>query len=263
MPRFASEPAPLGLETAAVYCPDPDAAGVGGDWFKARALPGGRVLLAIGDARGHGLEAVTLMAKLRYALAALAYTDEPVEKLTAWLNHVACDDGRESTAIVARFHPAESLPRWVCTGHPQPVPVRGGSGRLLQHPCSGPGLQLAVVPGKSYPAVETTLSPGDVVLMYTDGLVERRGSDLDTDTARLLRVAERLARGGNTRPRRPGALRAGRRAGHGLCAPDRRRDAAPRALPARADGAARRAWALTPADGTSPPTGRPGRAGGH
>ncbi|MFE6751984.1 PP2C family protein-serine/threonine phosphatase [Streptomyces sp. NPDC057684] len=198
LPRFANEPAPLGLETAAVYCPDPDAAGVGGDWFKARALPGGRVLLAIGDARGHGLEAVTLMAKLRYALAAVAYTDEPVEKLTAWLNHVACDDGRESTAIVARFHPAESLPRWVCTGHPQPVQVRGGSGRLLQHPCSGPGLQLGVVPGESYPAVETTLSPGDVVLMCTDGLVERRGSDLDTDTARLLRVAERLARGGIT-----------------------------------------------------------------
>ncbi|MFF1395171.1 PP2C family protein-serine/threonine phosphatase [Streptomyces sp. NPDC058287] len=210
VPRFANELAPLGLETAAVYCPDPDAAGVGGDWFKARALPSGRVLLAIGDARGHGLEAVTLMAKLRYALAGLAYTDEPVEKLTAWLNQVACDDGRESTAtaIVARFHPAESLLRWVCAGHPQPVLVRGGRALLLQHPPSGPGLQLGVVPGESYAATETTLSPGDVVLMYTDGLVERRGSDLDTDLARLLRVAERLARGGIT-PGRDGLERYG------------------------------------------------------
>ncbi|MCX5441828.1 serine/threonine-protein phosphatase [Streptomyces sp. NBC_00056] len=200
VPRFANELAPLGLDTAAVYCPDPEAAGVGGDWFKARVLPSGRALLAIGDARGHGLEAVTLMAKLRYALAGLAYTDEPVEKLTAWLNHVACDDGPESTAtaIVARFHPATSLLRWVCAGHPRPVLVRGGSARLLSYPPDGPGLPLGVVPGATYTATETTLSPGDVVLMYTDGLVERRGSDLDTDMARLLRVAERLARGGIT-----------------------------------------------------------------
>lgn len=76
--------------------------------------------------------------------------------------------------------------------------MRGGSARLLSYPPDGPGLPLGVVPGATYTATETTLSPGDVVLMYTDGLVERRGSDLDTDMARLLRVAERLTRGGIT-----------------------------------------------------------------
>lgn len=156
VPRFANPLAPLGLEAAAVYHPDPGAAGVGGDWFKARVLPNGRALLAIGDARGHGVEAVTLMAKLRYALAGLAYTEEPVEKLTTWLNQVACDDGPESTAtaIVARYRPGASLLRWTCAGHPPPVLVRGTRVHPLPDPPGGPGLPLGVVPGESYRAAE-------------------------------------------------------------------------------------------------------------
>ncbi|MEU6479626.1 PP2C family protein-serine/threonine phosphatase [Streptomyces sp. NPDC047017] len=198
LPGFPAELAEHGIEAAAVYRPEGRTARVGGDWYKTRVLPSGKLLVALGDARGHGLDAVTLMAKLRYALAGLAYTGEPVERLTAWLNTVACDDGEESTAtaVIARYHPARGLLRWTCAGHPPPVLVRDGRPRLLDPPPGGPGLPLGVLPEAVYTAAETVLRPGDIVLLYSDGLIERRDSDLDRDSARLLRTVEACAGAG-------------------------------------------------------------------
>lgn len=192
LPHFQDELDTYGLEAAAVYRPDAPGAGVGGDWYKARGLPDGRLLLALGDARGHGLEAVTLMAKLRYALAGLAYTSESVERLTQWLNEVACADARESTAtaIIARYHPERTLLRWTCAGHPRPVLLRDGRAAQLPAPAGGPGLTLGVLPGAAYNATETKLETGDIVLMYSDGLTERRPADPDQDTLRFLGAAE-------------------------------------------------------------------------
>ncbi|WP_328950899.1 serine/threonine-protein phosphatase [Streptomyces sp. NBC_00184] len=192
LPHFQDELDAHGLEAAAVYRPDARGAGVGGDWYKARELPDGRLLIALGDARGHGLEAVTLMAKLRYALAGLAYTGEPVERLTRWLNEVACADGNESTAtaIIARYHPERALLRWTCAGHPRPVLVRDGHATQLFTPDDGPGLSLGVLPGTDYTAADTPLEVGDIVLMYSDGLTERRPSDPDQDTRRFLEATE-------------------------------------------------------------------------
>ncbi|MEU3399566.1 PP2C family protein-serine/threonine phosphatase [Streptomyces filamentosus] len=196
LPRPPGALTPYGIDTAAVYRPDPTGSGVGGDWYKARRLPGGRLLLALGDARGHGLEAVTLMAKLRYALAGLAYTDAPVESLTHWLNDMACDDGIESTAtaVIARYHPELGVLRWTCAGHPLPVLLRAGRAALLPAPPGGPGLTLGVLPGRTYAAAETPLAQDDIVLLYSDGLVERRDTDPDEDTARLLEAAEQVLR---------------------------------------------------------------------
>lgn len=195
LPGFPAELARHGIEAAAVYRPEARAARVGGDWYKTRILPNGKVLIALGDARGHGLDAVTLMAKLRYALGGLAYTGELVERLTGWLNAVACDDGAESTAtaVIALYHPDLGLLRWTCAGHPLPVLVRGRRACLLDPPPGGPGLPLGVLPGEVYAAAETFFRPGDVVLLYSDGLIERRGSDLDRDCSRLLAVAEACA----------------------------------------------------------------------
>ncbi|MEU5001728.1 PP2C family protein-serine/threonine phosphatase [Streptomyces sp. NPDC021622] len=197
LPRFAGELASYGLDAVAVYRPDATGSGVGGDWYKARGLPGGRILLALGDARGHGLYAVTLMAKLRYALGGLAYTEAPVEQLTRWLNEVACDDGTESTAtaVIARYHPERSLLRWTCAGHPRPVLLRDGRATQLPAPEGGPGVTLGVMPGISYTAVETFLDDTDIVLLYSDGLIERRDTDPDEDTTRLLNEAENCLRG--------------------------------------------------------------------
>ncbi|MFL4909024.1 PP2C family protein-serine/threonine phosphatase [Streptomyces sp. MMS24-I2-30] len=198
LPGFPAELARHGVEAAAVYRPEARAARVGGDWYKTRILPNGKVLIALGDARGHGLDAVTLMAKLRYALAGLAYTGKSVERLTGWLNVVACDDGAESTAtaVVAGYHLGRGLLRWTCAGHPLPVLVRDGRARMLDPPPGGPGLPLGVLPREVYRAAETFLRPGDVVLMYSDGLIERRGSDLDRDSSRLLRAVDTCVGGG-------------------------------------------------------------------
>ncbi|MGW5931596.1 PP2C family protein-serine/threonine phosphatase [Streptomyces anulatus] len=192
LPHFQDELDAFGLEAAAVYRPDAREAGVGGDWYKARELPDGRLLIALGDARGHGLEAATLMAKLRYALAGLAYTEEPVERLTQWLNEVACADGDESTAtaVIARYHPERSLLRWTCAGHPRPVLVRGGRATQLPAPDGGPGISLGVLPDVTYTAAETPLEVDDIVLMYSDGLIERRPTDPDQDMDRFLEAAE-------------------------------------------------------------------------
>ncbi|WP_229851355.1 PP2C family protein-serine/threonine phosphatase [Streptomyces roseolus] len=196
LPRSPGGLASYGIDTAVVYRPDSTRSGVGGDWYKARGLPAGRLLLALGDARGHGLDAVTLMAKLRYALAGLAYTDAPVEQLTHWLNDLACDDGIESTAtaIIARYHPERRVLRWTCAGHPLPVLLRDGRATTLPAPPGGPGLTLGVLSDQPYAASETPLAEDDIVLLYSDGLTERRDSDPDRDTARLLDAAGDLLR---------------------------------------------------------------------
>ncbi|MFI0239867.1 PP2C family protein-serine/threonine phosphatase [Streptomyces sp. NPDC016845] len=192
LPHFQDELAAFGLDAAAVYRPDAREAGVGGDWYKARKTPDGHPLIALGDARGHGLEAATLMAKLRYALAGLAYTEQPVERLTHWLNEVACADGTESTAtaIIARYHPEDALLRWTCAGHPRPVLLRDGRAAQLPDPDGGPGLTLGVLCDTEYTAATATLRIGDIVLMYSDGLTERRGSDPGLDTRRFLDAAQ-------------------------------------------------------------------------
>ncbi|MFD6417711.1 PP2C family protein-serine/threonine phosphatase [Streptomyces sp. NPDC060194] len=196
LPHLHRESVASGLETAAVYRPDARDAGVGGDWYKARDLPGGDLLVALGDARGHGLEATTLMAKLRYALAGLSYTGEPVERLTAWLNEVACADGDESTAtaVVASFDPVRSSLRWTCAGHPRPVLLRGGRATQLPLADGGPGLPLGVLSGADYAAAVAPLHVGDIVLLYSDGLTERRDGDPDQDTDRLLGAVARSVR---------------------------------------------------------------------
>lgn len=206
LPHFHDELAAYGLQAAAVYRPDAREAGVGGDWYKARKLPDGRLLVALGDARGHGLSAVTLMAKLRYALAGLAYTERPVEQLTYWLNETACADGTESTAtgVIASYHPERQLLRWVSAGHPTPVLVRDGRATSLPAPPGGPGLPLGVLTGASYTADETPLRIGDIVLIYSDGLTERRGGDPDLDTLRFLDAAETSLRTAAPGPAREG-----------------------------------------------------------
>ncbi|MFF4341932.1 PP2C family protein-serine/threonine phosphatase [Kitasatospora sp. NPDC001540] len=166
----------LGVSTAVAYRPAEGR--VGGDWFKVRQLPDGPLLFAVGDARGHGLDAVALMSMLRHALAGLAFTGALVESLGGWLNRIACDEGDEATAtaVVSRYYPDRHLLRWICAGHPPPVLLRACRATLLE-PETGP--PLGVLPDAAYRAVETPVRPGDTVLLYTDGLVERRDQDLD------------------------------------------------------------------------------------
>ena len=161
---------------------------IGGDWYTVREMPDGDVLVAIGDAAGHGLEATALMARVRSGLGGLSYTGARSGRLTAWLNELVLFDQQQetATAIIGHFDPRSRELRWSCAGHPRPVLVRDGTATLLD---GTTGTLLGAVRERDYPETVTRLRPGDLLLFYTDGLVERRGADIDDGIAALVRAA--------------------------------------------------------------------------
>ncbi|MFD9568662.1 PP2C family protein-serine/threonine phosphatase [Streptomyces sp. NPDC059982] len=177
LPTLSAELAESGLSVATAYLPAESEA-VGGDWYKCRRLPDGRILLAVGDACGHGLDAVARMAQQRHALAGLAHAPgTDAGQLTTWLNELLCADpaAQTATAIIGHID-AERTLRWACAGHPAPLLLRDGRARPLGTAHRGP--LFGLVPGHAYATATEPLRPGDLLLLYTDGLVERRGEDI-------------------------------------------------------------------------------------
>jgi serine phosphatase RsbU (regulator of sigma subunit) len=166
-------PFPLpGLEVMAGYLPAESAARVGGDWYHAQALPGGRAMLAVGDVAGHGMGAASGMAHLRFALLAWLSIgiDDPSE-LLAHLNRLCLQLRITGTAVLAVFDPASGRLGWARAGHAPPLIARGGATVPLDLPA---GLLLGAEEDTIYPVHTSRLTSDDLVLLYTDGLVERR-----------------------------------------------------------------------------------------
>ena len=164
-----------GLRAAIRYLPAEQASQVGGDWYHAAVLGDGKVLLAIGDVAGHGIRAATTMARLRHALAALSVTStaEPAE-LLSHLNRLLRADGHNAdtaTAVIARYDPLDGTLVWAQAGHPPPLRTRRGSTTALDRP-RGP--LLGAVHSPVYETATTRLDEADVLLLYTDGLIEHR-----------------------------------------------------------------------------------------
>jgi Stage II sporulation protein E (SpoIIE)/ANTAR domain/GAF domain len=177
-----------GLDIAARYRPAGADSLVSGDWYDAVPLPAGDVLLAVGDIAGHGLDAVTGMVALRNSLRGLAITAAAPAMLLGWLNLAACHyaDGSIGTAICGRYDPATRTLRWARAGHLPPVLVRDGRAQTLSLPH---GLLLGADPDATYAEEVTSLLPGDVLLLFTDGLIERRDEPIDDAIDTLLRIA--------------------------------------------------------------------------
>src|SRR5581483_6096033 len=159
-----------GLRTMVRYLPASKAGRVGGDWYITADMPGGHVLIALGDVAGHGLAAAAGMARLRGALAGLAITGLPPERLVGWLNDLVHHVGAEHTASVVAgyFDPASRRLTWAQAGHPPPVLVRGSTAEPLDPP---PGVLLGAAQD-GYGAATLDLLPGDLLLLYSDGLIE-------------------------------------------------------------------------------------------
>ena len=176
-----------GLRAVVRYLPASRASRVGGDWYITAELPDSRVLLAIGDVGGHGLEAAAGMARLRGALAGLAITGAPADQLVGWLNVLVRHVAPEHTAsvIAGYFDPCSRILTWAQAGHPPPVLVRGA----WAWPVNPPGGILLGAGEEQYGLATLNLLPGDLLLLYTDGLIERRDRDIDTGLATLVRVA--------------------------------------------------------------------------
>ena len=176
-----------GLRAVVRYLPASHDSRVGGDWYITAEMPGGHVLLAIGDVGGHGLAAAAGMARLRGALAGLAITGSPPERLVGWLNDLVHHVDAEHTASVVAgyFDPPTRVLTWAQAGHPPPVLVRNGKAETLSQPV---GVLLGA--GRSgYEAASLVLQPEDLLLLYSDGLIERRDRPLEEGLATLTAAA--------------------------------------------------------------------------
>ncbi len=181
-----------GLELAVRYVP---AAGLeaGGDFYEALPLPGGAVGIAVGDVVGRGATAAASMGQLRSALRAFAMVGEDPGAVLTRLSTFADTVGgaMAATAIVARLRPDTGELRYACAGHPWPLLVhRDGSAEYLTE---GRGVPLACVAAPEFPEGTARLRPGSTLLLYTDGLTERRGHDLESVLERLRSAASRAA----------------------------------------------------------------------
>ncbi|MFF5426574.1 MULTISPECIES: PP2C family protein-serine/threonine phosphatase [unclassified Streptomyces] len=192
LPTHSQALAAVGLTVAASYRPAEADAAVGGDWYKCRLLPDGRVLVAIGDAAGHGLDAVARMSQQRHALAGLAQTGASAGEITTWLNELICSEptGQTATVIAGHIDDSHTL-HWADAGHPAPLLLRDGRARPLHTGRRGP--LLGALPGYAYETTSTPLRSGDVLLLYTDGMVERRDEDINKGIERLAETMTRAA----------------------------------------------------------------------
>ncbi|SEG96808.1 Serine phosphatase RsbU, regulator of sigma subunit [Nonomuraea solani] len=180
----------LGLRIAVRYRPAQKEHLVGGDWYDAVALPSHQVLLSVGDVAGHGVEAATGMVILRNALRGLATTGAGPAQLMEWLNLVAhhLADRMTATAVCGLYDPPTRVLRWARAGHLPPILLRGADGSELPM-VKGP--LLGAFTDAQYEEGRLQLQAEDTLLMYTDGLIERRDHNLRHAQDRLLDIAKR------------------------------------------------------------------------
>ena len=199
---LTTPPEPDHCEIVVRYAPAARVASVGGDWYDAFLQDDGATMLVIGDVMGHDTEAAAAMGHLRGLLRGIAWHggDPPARVLSgldAAMRGLQVDT--TATAVVARLEqePDERAAgtarlRWSNAGHPPPIAVRAdGTVELLD----GSDADLLLGIDHTTPRVEQVveLERGATVLLYTDGLIERRSQDLDTGTLVLCEVLGELA----------------------------------------------------------------------
>ncbi|MGW6705930.1 PP2C family protein-serine/threonine phosphatase [Streptomyces sp. NPDC054956] len=175
------------LETASRYLPAQDSALVGGDWFDSLPMPGGRNLLVIGDVMGHGVEAAVAMSHYRSMLRALAAGGLSLDEILTYADRMVAESGfdRVATCLLALGDSAKHTISYASAGHLPPLRLtREGRVEILPVPV-GPPLGTGL---GDYASLTRPGLPGAAVVLYTDGLVERRGEDIDTSLARLTRL---------------------------------------------------------------------------
>jgi serine phosphatase RsbU (regulator of sigma subunit)/PAS domain-containing protein len=206
MPEDDSPVETAGVDVAVRYRPAEQGRLVAGDWYDALLLPGGNppggrasatseesrdgrdgeaqahragpeLLLVVGDITGHGIDAVTGMIAARNALRGLAATGAGPAELLRHLNYAACHltEGIAGTVICGRYDPETRVLRWARAGHLPPVLVRDGAAEML--PLPG-GVLLGLDPDAEYEEATLEMYSGDALLLFTDGLIERRADSI-------------------------------------------------------------------------------------
>jgi serine phosphatase RsbU (regulator of sigma subunit) len=195
-------PAPNHSEIVVRYVPAAAGAEIGGDWYDAFLQPSGATVIAIGDVVGHDTRAAAAMGQVRGLLRGIGYSSggSPAEVLTELdraIEGLALDT--MATAVVARLEQDEDdllagrvRLRWSNAGHPPPAVLTADGQTMLldEEPAD---LLLGVAPECKRREYVAVLEQGSTVLLYTDGLVERRDRDVDSGTAELVEVLRQCA----------------------------------------------------------------------
>jgi GAF domain-containing protein len=182
-------PALPGWENAVVYLPA-GRTDAGGDFYDVIDLGAGRLAAFVGDVMGRGVEAASVMAQMRSAIRTLVALDPAPATVMAALDQVfdRLDLEHLVTVAYAVADPAAGTVQLISAGHPQPLVVRADGGiEVVSHPET----MLLGAGGGARTVVTLPFAPGDTLLLFTDGLVERRGEDAETGMARLIDVCSR------------------------------------------------------------------------
>lgn len=176
------------VEIASRYLPSEEGVLVGGDWFDVIPLRDGRHLKAMGDVMGHGVEASVAMSHYRSLLRLLAYDDLPPHEILEHLDQMVERSGidRAATCLIAVVDRAVGVCELASAGHLPPVFIDPGSTGRVAEVAVGPPLGTGL---GGYRPTRVPCGPGTVLFMYTDGLVERRGEDIDVSVGRLSGLA--------------------------------------------------------------------------
>lgn len=196
IPEQSLELAGLCIDVA--YVPSESGVNVGGDWYSAIELPDRSALFVVGDVAGHGLDAVATMAQLRFTTKGMTVTGsalpDVLRRLNSLLLHTASDGyGTTATVVMGIYRPWDRRLVWVRAGHLPPLLIRDGAARFLPLP---EGSLLGATFDSFYGQDSLLLEPGDHLVLYTDGLVEEPGEDIEVGLDRLAETARRLLEDG-------------------------------------------------------------------
>jgi PAS domain S-box-containing protein len=183
-------PALPGVELWAHYAPAESDVLAGGDWYDAVPLDGERLAIVIGDVVGHGIEAASVMAQIRMGVrASLALggeTNEVAERVNRLLYEL--EPTRMATMALVLLDRGAHRISFTCAGHPRPVLITDEGSRHLEGETDAPlGIQM----DHAFHTTTHDFRPGSTLMLFTDGLVDRRGLDLDGALDTILRIASR------------------------------------------------------------------------
>ncbi|MCW3009814.1 MAG: SpoIIE family protein phosphatase, partial [Solirubrobacterales bacterium] len=180
-------PAVPGVRVSAWFSSGGDGVRVGGDWYDAFALPGGRLGLVVGDVAGRGVAAAARMGELRSVARAYALEGHGPSEMLRRLNayHLAMGSDTMTTLLFAVVEPDRDRARFASAGHMPLLLVPAPAARSEPHFLDALGPPLGVLEVGNYEEREIALPAGALLALYTDGLVERRGEVLDVGLERL------------------------------------------------------------------------------
>ncbi len=187
------------VEVAYRYLPADDSVGVGGDWFDVIPLPNHRVALVVGDVTGHGIHAAAAMGRLRATICTLAALDMPPDELLFQADRVTrhlgegADDVEDpaatsetcswgalgATCLYIVYDPTVRRCTIACAGHPAPVFIHPTGHVEIPQLSASPPLGMNLL-GLSSPAADMELQPGTSLVLFSDGLIERRDRDIES-----------------------------------------------------------------------------------